>query len=70
MKDRRLNRFEQEFLEKLGTMERGARIAYHRGEFCAGPLKKLAGELHDQGRVLLVSKRHGPKDTEYMVVKR
>ncbi len=65
-----MNKQEQAFVEKVATLEKGERLEYWRGPHCAGPLKHIAASLYEEGEVLLVSKRHGPGDTEYMVVKR
>ena len=59
----------QEFMEAVMSCNPGEKISYHRGKHCGGFLKPAATELYERGVVTLVSKKHGPADFEYFVVK-
>jgi len=49
--------------------EAGTMIPYHRGQHCGGPLRSFAADMYKDGLVTLVTKKHGPSDFEYFVVK-
>ena len=61
---------EVKFVEDVSRLKKDERLPYWRGAHCSGPLKNIAAQLYEQGKVLLVTKRHGKNDTEFLVVKR
>ena len=58
-----------EFWLAVIQSEAGTMIPYHRGPDCGGHLKSFASDLFKDGIVTLVTKKHGPSDFEYFVVK-
>ena len=58
-----------EFWLAVIQSEAGTMIPYHRGEHCGGHLRSFASDLFKDGIVTLVTKKHGPSDFEYFVVK-
>lgn len=69
-KDICADRNRQAFREWFAGAAKGAKVIYHRGEYCAGWFKAQALEMAQGGLIDLVQVRLAPRQFAYVAVKR
>jgi len=63
------NKEEYKFLTTIDALDKGEKLVYHRGAYCAGKFRFAVRQLIDQKVVTSVTKKRGAGDYEYIAVK-